>query len=193
MLAFATPQAVTTISWEHTGFNNNFFGRDAGRYNTTGNGNNFLGQNAGYCNCTGNYNNFFGREAGFSNTTGNGNNFFGYRAGFCNTTGGGNNFLGYRAGYCIGKYGAANNNTFIGTGAGTGTYDGNYIPTSVFVNNNFAAGYRAGFKLKAHTYHTYYHRATQHNVFIGFKAGYNSTTDNNYGAATNNNFLGYKS
>jgi len=161
-----------------------------GNNNATGNHNFIFGLSAGNALTSGASNVFIGSCAGRVNTTGANNNFLGYRAGYNNTTGSSNNFLGRYAGSCIGKYGAANHNVFIGKEAGRGYYCSSYTPTTVFVNNNVAIGYRAGYKLKAHTYNTYYHYATQHNIFIGERAGYNSSTDNSYGAARYNNFLG---
>jgi hypothetical protein len=191
------------------GYNNNFLGHYAGFSNTSGNSNNFFGYKAGNTNSIGVHNNFFGRCAGGSsyngsnnnflgnyagrfNTTGGNNNFLGGCAGQCNTTGINNNFLGRGAGYCIVK---GKNNTFIGESAGKGQYNLSYLPTpSDLISNNFAVGFKAGYKVSAMTY-AGYNGGTQNNVFIGYKAGYNSTVtyDNgpNVYAANSNNFLGF--
>ena len=174
-----------------TGGSNNFFGNLAGRNNNTGCNNNFFGNLAGCSNTTGGNNNFLGLCAGRYNTTGCNNNFFGSSAGFYNTAGSSNNFLGANAGCYIGRHGGSNN-TFLGLKAGAGTYN-DYIPTSVFVSNNFAVGFKAGYKLSGISYASY-NCATQNNIFIGYKAGYNSTATYFAGAsvyaAVNNNFLG---
>jgi hypothetical protein len=158
---------------------NNFFGRNAGYYNTSGRYNNFFGRNAGYYNTIGNDNNFMGREVGRNNTIGSDNNFLGYRAGYYNTNGDYNNFLGRDAGYY--NTTGSHNNYF-------GYQAGNYNTTGSY--NNFL-GNQAGY------YHTtgstnnfighyagYYHTTGSYNNYFGYQAGNYNTTGNN------NNFFG---
>jgi len=77
-----------------TGFENSFFGSNAGRENTTGVRNAFFGFIAGVNNQTGNRNSFFGVDAGVNNTIGDYNSFFGSQAGIDNTTGSNNTIIG---------------------------------------------------------------------------------------------------
>jgi hypothetical protein len=80
------------------GSNNSFFGNAAG-YNNTGYDNSFFGEQAGSTNTTGRSNSFFGVFAGRFNQTGTGNTFIGYLTGFntSNSTGDNNTLLGSQA------------------------------------------------------------------------------------------------
>jgi hypothetical protein len=92
------------------GMNNLFVGTGAGAVNT-GFDNAFFGRNAGFNNTTGALNAFFGSDAGISNTAGFANTFFGSAAGAANLTGSENAFFGDLAGlgHVNGK-----RNTFVG-------------------------------------------------------------------------------
>ena len=124
--------AATTPASPISGYDNSFFGTDAGKANTSGGENSFFGMGAGKANTSGSGNSFFGRHTGIANTTGRGNSFFGSdtgiantngsinsffgeAAGLNNTTGGGNSFFGFRNGF----YNTAGiDNSFFGNAAG---------------------------------------------------------------------------
>ncbi len=112
-----------------TGFDNSFFGRQAGQASTTAASNSFFGTFAGRLN-NGDFNAFFGARAGQQNITGQRNSFFGFGAGGLadssansffgdsagsgNTSGSSNTFFGVNAGD---TNTTGNNNTIIGTDA----------------------------------------------------------------------------
>ena len=112
-----------------TGFNNSFFGNNAGQANTTGGSNSFFGKDTGLANISGTSNSFFGSFSGQNNTTGNSNSFFGTFAGRGNTTGINNSFFGIQAG--VNNNGGSN--SFFGAAAGMGNTTGSantFIGTS---------------------------------------------------------------
>ena len=197
-----------------TGGSNNFLGSYAGYYNTTGNSNNFIGRCAGFYNQTGSNNNFIGRSAGFCGRSegvgygvGTNNNFFGQCAGFKGGNGTNNNFFGQCAGFNVGNYGGSNN-TFIGYKAGKGQYIGthNYVCANNMISYNVAIGFKAGYKISGGLSYwgadplnsqisLYKGAATQNNIFVGYKAGYNSCAQIPDAAfistVGDNNFLGF--
>ncbi|NNE66448.1 MAG: tail fiber domain-containing protein [Pyrinomonadaceae bacterium] len=115
----------------NTGFNNSFFGFEAGQANSEGDSNSYFGQQSGNSNTTGSDNSFFGKSSGRSNTVGVGNSFFGRASGLINTTGQRNAFFGENSGSAnsSGSFNAffggstggfsavGSNNTAIGFGA----------------------------------------------------------------------------
>ncbi len=116
----------------NTGFNNAFFGRDAGLVNAAGVANAYFGAFSGPAS-TGSFNSFFGQGSGGTNTTGSRNVFVGSLAGLGNISGSDNTFLGTQAGISnmdgasnlfVGKRAGPNNttgsaNTFLGAGSGS--------------------------------------------------------------------------
>ena len=115
----------------NTGFDNSFFGQEAGAANADGASNSFYGFDAGFTNISGSSNSFFGRGAGYYNTASS-NSFYGANTGSQTTTGTSNSFFGDSAGNnntdgrdnsFFGKFaGVANisglNNAFFGSSAG---------------------------------------------------------------------------
>ena len=181
-----------------TGSNNNFFGNQAGRYNTLGSCNNFFGNSAGRSNTTGSNNNFFGLYSGCLNTTGCHNNFFGVSSGRTNTTGRYNNYFGFLSG--SNNNGSFNN--FIGVGAGRSTtnagannffgfYAGKGFGVSVTGGDNNFFGFCAGFNFTSGSCNNFlgcqtgFNNSTgNHNNFFGFRSGCSNTS------GSNNNFFG---
>jgi hypothetical protein len=137
------------------GFNNSFFGYNAG-YNTgNGDSNTFIGWYSGYTNTYGDFNTFLGRNSGYYNTLGDYNTFLGYKAGNSNTTGCYNTFVGYYTGH---SNTTAYSNTFIGLYAG---YNNTTGKLNTYVGKD--AGYNSN---------------GEFNVFIGNEAGHNETGSN---------------
>jgi hypothetical protein len=181
-----------------TGSNNNFFGNQAGKYNTLGSCNNFFGNCAGRSNTTGTNNNFFGLYSGCLNTTGCHNNFFGTSSGRCNTTGRYNNYFGFLSGF--NNNGFCNN--FIGVGAGRSTtaasnnnffglYAGKGFGASITGGDNNFFGKYAGFNFTSGSCNNFlgcqtgFNNSTgNHNNFFGWRAGCSNTS------GSNNNFFG---
>jgi len=140
----------------NTGFDNAFFGFNAGSSNTIGGANAFFGSGAGLFNTSGASNSFFGNTAGESNTTGASNSFFGASAGFHNTTAGSNSFFGGNAGFAN-TTGAQN--SFFGFNAGFSNTSGG----NSFFGFNAGRNNIGGFS----------------NAFFGTEAGESNTTGNN--------------
>ncbi|OFX28444.1 MAG: hypothetical protein A2X08_13525 [Bacteroidetes bacterium GWA2_32_17] len=180
-----------------SGQNNVFIGKNSGYTNTTGDYNVFLGYNSGYTNnadyntflgyragqnnSTGTYNVFLGYYAGYSNNANN-NVFMGYNAGKYNSTGSDNAFIGYNSGY---SNTTGRNNVFLGNLCGYSNLSGFsnlFIGNGAGYNNKYAVynvliGDSAGFSIVGSTStnwpNAYY---GDENVYIGYKAGYSTTT-----------------
>ncbi len=105
----------------NTGFNNSFFGDNAGESNTSGRDNSFFGTEAGSSNVLQPGNSYFGSHAG-RDSTGNANSFFGANAGITSTTGGANTFIGDETGE-TNRAGFANTLVGEGTDVGAGNLD----------------------------------------------------------------------
>lgn len=159
---------------------NTFIGANSGAANTGGTNNVFVGAGSGINNLNGFDNTFVGAGAGSSNVDGARNSFFGALAGFV-STGEINSFFGSRAGFRT----TGNGNTFVGWQAGesnttgsdnvyVGTNTGEFTQTG---NNNTFLGAEAG-------------RANSNgsgNTFIGYAAQGNNGPS---GAITNATAVG---
>lgn len=163
-----------------TGFNNAFFGINAGQVNGSASGNAFFGFNAGASNTFGINNTFVGLSAGLLNASGSDNTFLGAGSGGGNTDGVDNTFVGRSAG-AQNSTGAGN--AFFGKRAGFGTTTGGL---------NTFGGWQAGES----------NVTGEKNVYLGAYTGEFSSTGNNNtfigtesGRAnsngSNNTFIGY--
>lgn len=161
----------------NTGFNNAFFGNNAGAVNTAsantfigfnsgaanigGTNNAFLGTGSGINNQNGFENTFVGAGAGSTNVDGARNSFFGASAGF-NSTGEANSFFGNRAGFNTSGF----SNTFVGWQSGQSNTAGN---ENVYVGTNTGEFSQTG----------------NQNTFIGAESGRANSN------GSGNTFIGY--
>jgi hypothetical protein len=175
-----------------TGSSNTAIGSTALFSNTHGDGNTAIGNRSLYSNISGMSNTALGYQALMSNTEGNENTANGYMALYSNTNGMNNTASGYQALYssddgfdntalgyqALFSITGEHANTAIGSQAlysiesgGCNTsvgYRSNYLTGSG--SRNTMIGYEAGRGTVLHD--------KSDNVFIGYKAGYNDTTDN---------------
>jgi trimeric autotransporter adhesin len=148
-----------------------YFGKNSGIVNT-GYENAFFGHEAGLNNSSGNSNAFFGAEAGRNNTTGIGNSLFGWAAGHNSSTTTYNSFFGYRAG----EFNDGSFNSFFGAGSGAATLNSSNSffgaltgPFNVSGGNNTFIGHTAGHNTVSGS----------NNTFVGQAAGYYNTGEKN--------------
>jgi trimeric autotransporter adhesin len=140
------------------GADNSALGYQALSSNTSGTRNTAVGNNSLLSSTTSNDNTAMGDQAMRSNTTGYSNTAMGQRALYSNTTGFNNTSFGYTAQYFNTT---GNSNVALG-------YEANlYNQTG---SQNTIIGYQSGRSLFRHS--------KQGNIFIGYNAGYNDTTDN---------------
>ncbi|MBL7104363.1 MAG: hypothetical protein ISS18_08535 [Bacteroidales bacterium] len=150
-------------------------GIDALTENTSGNRNTATGYRALYYDTTGQSNTATGHQALYNNTTGNYNTATGTGALGLNTTGDFNIANGFYAllGNTTGNYNTANGSRALGFNT-TGNYNIGIGYAANFYNqegsNNTIIGHEAGMGTSVHN--------KSGNVFLGFQAGYNDTTDN---------------
>ena len=140
-----------------SGYNNAFFGAEAGKTNDGGHQNTFLGSRSGFSNASGNQNTYVGQGAGYSGTS-DGNVAVGWHALLNGTSGTANVAIGSSAGTGAAAS-TAEGNTFVGQSAGTNVTDGSF---------NVAVGYLAGTNLVD----------GDRNVLIGTQAGDSITSGN---------------
>lgn len=198
-------------SADGSGYNNTYFGTYTGNADSSGRDNVFIGWKAGEINYSAYQNTFVGSQAGRENKwhgavpgkkglgKGNGsyNSFFGYAAGYHNSGSGANTFIGWCAGHfaeAINEIGDAEENTYVGAGAGLsqtrgsrnayfgfkvgqGKDDYTALPSDSASGayDNVMMGYKSG----------QYTSSGDANIYFGFKAGMYGTT------ASNNLFAGY--
>jgi hypothetical protein len=153
-------------------------------YNTNAAGNSaqdtFIGSQSGYNNTSGYGNTFVGALSGYGQTTGDQNTCIGGLTGRYSTGSGGNKLVavGYTAGYSN----TGNDNTFVGTGAGsanTSAIDNAFFGTYSGISNTTGSQNAAFGKdsLRSNTTASY-------NTTIGYFSGYSLTTGDR------NTFLG---
>ena len=175
-----------------TGESNTMLGFAAGYTQSTGDYNTVIGRSAMYYSDSSAYNTAVGSFAGIRNSTGNQNVFVGGSAGNNNATGSFNTYVGRSAGNGVDQDTSGNENTALGYQSGYQILDGEY---NLFLGsragrenqtgsiNTFVGAYSGYFNVDGER-NTYlgtsagYFATGSGNVFLGYRAGLNDTSDN---------------